>query len=126
MGKISKIVVIDDDPDLLAVLEVFFSSKDIEIVKIETGTEGIAFLMEEKSLEGVDLIILDRLLPDFEGTEILKQFREKYGDRLPVLILSTLGSEEEVSRGMSYGATEYISKPFNLEDLYEKVEKLAA
>lgn len=116
----NKIIIVDDDEDLLAMLVDAFESEGYEVHGMTRGKEALSYLMEEKNIETAALLILDRLLPDMDGLEILRQFVEKYQKRVPVLILSVLSGERDVLSGLKQGAIDYISKPFNFPIMMEK------
>lgn len=123
MGK-NKVIIVDDDASLLELLVSAFQAKGFEVHGINNGTEALDYLLEEKNIETACLIILDRILPDMEGLEILKKFQEKFSGRVPVLILSLLSSEKDVLAGFKEGAIDYVTKPFNLSILMQKALSL--
>jgi DNA-binding response OmpR family regulator len=115
-----KIAIIDDDEDLLKLLVAGFQGKGFDVKAMATGKEGMAFLSNEKNLEELALIILDRMLPDMDGIEILKEFQSRFPRKVPVLILSVLTAEKDVLKGLKGGAVDYVGKPFSLPILMEK------
>lgn len=125
-NKPDKIVIVDDDEDLLRLIIASFKAEGFDVVGFATGKQGLAYLMEEKNVESLSLLILDRMLTDMDGMDILKQFKAKYGARVPVLILSVLGAEKDVMEGFKKGAVDYIPKPFSLPILIQKARALAS
>lgn len=121
-----KVVIVDDDEDLLRLLIASFKSKGFEVESFTTGKAAVSFLSNEKNLEGVRLLILDRMLPDMDGIDILRFFRGKYDDKIPVLILSVLSSEKDTLEGLQKGAVDYMAKPFSVSILLQKARKLIA
>ena len=119
-----RVVIVDDDEDLLRLLLASFKSEGFETTGISNGKEALSYLMDEKNVEGLNLLILDRMLPDMDGMEILKQFKDKYQSKVPVLILSVLSADKDVMEGLKKGAVDYISKPFNLKILIQKARSL--
>jgi two-component system response regulator VanR len=119
-----KIAIIDDDEDLLKLLAAAFRAKGFEVKAIATGKEGLNYLKDEANLEGLSLIVLDLLLPDMNGLDILKEFQSKFHNKVPVLILSVLTAEKDVLKGFKGGAVDYVGKPFSLPILIEKALKL--
>lgn len=120
----NKIIIIEDDEDLLKLLTFSFEAKDFDLQTFTTGKEASAFLSDEQNLHNVCLIILDRILPDMDGLEILKELTRRLQDKIPVLILSFLASEKDILSGLKEGATDYISKPFSMSILIEKALSL--
>lgn len=123
--KRPKILIVDDDEDLLKLLVFAFEAEGFNVQGVTRGKEAMAYLSNEKNIHSLSLLILDRLLPDMEGIEILQQFAEKL-KHVPVVILSILSAEKDVIFGLKHGATDYIAKPFNLPILMEKVAALIA
>ena len=116
----NKIIIVDDDEDLLKLLASSFKSKGFEVKTFATGKEGLAYLTADKNLTHAALIILDRMLPDMDGIEILKAFKSKTSVDVPVLILSVLSSEKDVLIGLKKGAVDYVPKPFSLPVFMQK------
>ncbi|MBS3904821.1 MAG: response regulator transcription factor [Simkania sp.] len=119
-SKKNMIVIVDDDEDLLRLLTAAFIAKGFEVKTMTTGKEGLSFFSDEKKWSGAALIILDRMLPDMDGLDILRKFTAKFSHKVPVLILSVLTSEKDVLSGLQKGAVDYIGKPFSLPILMEK------
>ncbi|QLH35030.1 MAG: response regulator [Parachlamydiaceae bacterium] len=70
------------------------------------------------------LLILDRILPDMDGLDILKEFREKSKVQIPILILSALNTDSDILSGLQLGAIDYIGKPFSIYLLVQKALNL--
>jgi DNA-binding response OmpR family regulator len=115
-----KVIIVDDDVDLLKLLLYAFDSEGFETKGIETGKEAIEYLANDENTKSACLLVLDRVLPDMDGLFILKQLPDSLRKRLPVLILSVLSAERDVLSGLRQGAVDYIPKPFNLPILMEK------
>ncbi len=126
MKKNNKIIIVDDDEDLLRILVFYFEGKGFEVHTIATGKEAVKFLLNEKNMKEVCLLVLDRMLPDMEGLDILTRFTEKYHHQVPVLILSVLGSDKDIIEGLKKGAVDYVKKPFNHDVLMQKALSLIA
>ncbi len=114
------IVIVEDDLDLLKMLSFAFKSEGFDVKGLSTGQEGLDYLLDEKNAAGICLILLDRLLPDMDGIEILKEYTEKFHQQTPVMILSVLSGERDVLTGIREGAIEYVTKPFSLPILLQK------
>lgn len=120
-----KVVIVDDDEDLLKMMIYAFQAEGLDVKAIISGKEALEFFEDEKNLKSTHLLILDRLLPDMDGLDILKSLNKKYPGKMPiVLVLSVLGAEKDVIQGLSAGAIEYLTKPFNLDVLMQQARVL--
>lgn len=119
--KKKTIVVVDDDEDIVKLLTYEIHGIGLEVKSFKTGGEALSFLMEENNLKDISLVILDRMLPDMDGLEILREFTKKFPRKIPILILSVLGSEKDVVSGLQTGAVDYITKPFSVFKLMQKL-----
>lgn len=120
----NRVIIVDDDEDLLKLLSSSFQSKGYEVKTFVTGKEGSSYVLSEKNLTHACLIILDRMLPDMDGIDILKNLKEKNSFEVPVLILSVLSSEKDVLSGLKKGAVDYVAKPFSLPVFMQKAMSL--
>jgi len=120
MKKTKKVIIIDDDESLTTLLIPAFNAKGFEAESYNTGQSALDFLLKEGSLETIALIILDRILGDIDGMEVLKKISEKHPKHPPILILSVLSSEKDIIKGLTEGAIEYIAKPFKVPELLSK------
>lgn len=117
----SKILTIEDD-NFLQGLEVGKLKKSgYEVITASTGKEG----MEKINESGVDLILLDLILPDFDGFEILKKIKETEAlKKIPVIVFSNLSEDKDIKRAEALGATDFMIKSnFTLDELVERVKK---
>lgn len=114
------IVVVDDDADLTQLLDHAFGSRGFDVKVLNDGKSAWKYLFDEKGYLETDLLILDRILPDRDGMDILHEWRKIEDKAPPVLVLSVLSSEKEVLSGLKQGALDYIPKPFNLQILVNK------
>lgn len=120
------IVIVEDDTDLLKMLTFAFKAEGFPIKGFANGKEASEYLNNDQNLESTCLVILDRLLPDMDGIEILKEYTKKFNKHIPVIILSALSGERDVLTGLREGAVEYITKPFSLPILIEKAQILVS
>jgi DNA-binding response OmpR family regulator len=114
------LLVVEDDSELSTSLVLYLESEDYEVTLAETGEDG---LEEATRLPGYDLIILDAKLPDRNGFEVLRRARED-GVKTPVLMLTGLGDHEHKMRGFQVGADDYLTKPFETEELLARIDVL--
>ncbi|MFA5087846.1 MAG: response regulator [Candidatus Omnitrophota bacterium] len=116
MGK--KILVVDDEADILRLIEVRLKSKGYEVVTAANGQEGLNKAQQEKP----ELIITDILMPEMDGFLFYKQLKKDPDlAKIPVLVLTARGKMEDTFRVM--GVDDFIVKPFVAEELLEKVKK---
>jgi len=129
MQKQTKILVIDDDPDLQAAVKTVLETKSYEVVAAYDGDEGLKKVVEERP----DLIILDVKMPGKHGFDVCKELKTdpKYHffSQIPVLMLTVYPGEREdmhlsVREGMMTEAEDYIQKPFEPEELLSRVAEL--
>jgi len=123
-----KILVIDDDPDILDALTMILEAEGYEVVTARDGIEGLANLRAEKP----DLIILDLLMPKMDGFAVCKELQDprwsKYRD-IPILILTSVREEAsrrryELETGLQLDVDDYVEKPISPDILLERLEKL--
>ena len=116
------ILIIEDDAFLRDLISKKLSSADFSISEAIDGESAIAKIKEAKP----DLILLDLLLPTMDGFEVLAKLKEdNMTSAIPVIILSNLGQKEEVDKGISMGATDYLIKAqFTPEEIVAKVKEI--
>lgn len=110
-----KILVVDDDPILLQLIETSLKQENYEAVIASNGEEGLRLLGEVKP----HLIILDIMMPTIDGWEICNRVRKI--STVPIIMLTALGSQEDIVRGLRAGADDYLVKPFRREELLARV-----
>jgi DNA-binding response OmpR family regulator len=117
------ILVIDDDPDLLLLLGKMLSRIGAPPTTATSGNEGLDLLKEQP----FTLLILDLMLPDMDGFDILRQLRaDARYDSMPVLILSALADPDHITKGLDLGADGYLTKPYLPNTLTSKVRAILA
>lgn len=109
-----KILIIDDDTELLKMLKKYFEIKKYEIITAENGLEGINKIKLQP-----DIILLDVNMPNFDGIEVCRRIRDKVA--CPVLFLTARVDEQDVVNGLSSGGDDYILKPFRLKELDARI-----
>jgi len=113
----SKILVVEDEPQMLRGLTDNFETEGYDVDGVADGTAGL-----EKILAGTyDLIILDVMLPGMSGFDVLRKARER-GIATPVIMLTAKGQEVDKVVGLELGADDYITKPFSLRELLARVK----
>jgi two-component system KDP operon response regulator KdpE len=109
------ILIIDDEVQIRRLLEITLSANGYKISEAATGKEGLALAASNQPV----LIILDLGLPDTDGINILKKFREWYFK--PIIILSVRSSEDDIIKALDYGANDYLTKPFRTGELLARI-----
>jgi len=116
-GRGETILVVEDDRSLREGLAMNFQLRGHRVLTAADGETGVRLAFDERP----DLIVLDLMLPGFDGFEILSQLREREMD-VPVLILSARGQVSDKVDGFRLGADDYVTKPFQLPELVARVE----
>ena len=111
-----RVLLIEDDPSIVAGLELNLSLEGYEVITAADGESGFRLALDKAP----DLIVLDIMLPGVNGLEVLRRLRQVDAD-VPVLILTARGDEADKVLGLTLGADDYISKPFNLGELRARI-----
>lgn len=114
----TRILVVEDDPDVVMALRILFTRAGYEVVPAADGREGLRRLFADSP----DLMVLDVGLPELDGWQVLERTRDMTD--LPVLLLTARGAETDRVRGLRAGADDYLPKPFGNEELLARVEAL--
>lgn len=113
-----KILVIDDYPDNVFLLQDRLEKEGFEVIKAYDGTMGIEKAVEEKP----DLILLDVMMPDISGFEVCKILSTRDETKLiPVILLTALVDSDNIKLGLQVGAFDYVKKPFNRVELIARI-----
>ncbi|WP_291578219.1 response regulator transcription factor [Clostridium sp. UBA6640] len=110
-----KILIVEDDEDIRNILKLYLEGQSYEILKAENGAEAMKQLVKQP-----DLVILDLMLPDIDGLSICKSIRKKY--YYPIIMITAKNADQDKILGLSYGADDYISKPFNPLEVVARVK----
>ncbi len=114
----TKVVVIEDEPDILELIEYNLRREGFEVVTATSGRVGLTVIGREKP----DLVLLDLLLPGLDGLDVCRRLRAVESTRdLPVIMVTARGEESDVVLGLGVGADDYIHKPFSPRELIARV-----
>jgi DNA-binding response OmpR family regulator len=116
----NRILIIDDDMELCSLIKKCVSQVNIETDMAFNGQTGLLQIMNEN--DSYSLIILDVMLPNMDGFQVLSEIR-KYSN-VPVLMLTAKASEPDKVTGLSLGADDYLTKPFSINELIARVQSL--
>ncbi|MFN3881142.1 MAG: response regulator [Nitrincola lacisaponensis] len=111
----SKILLVDDEPQIIKFLSISLRSQGYELVTATTGKEAIS----QVALSNPDLVILDLGLPDLDGQNVLLAIREF--SQVPILVLSVRNLESDKVQALDSGANDYVVKPFGVQELLARI-----
>ncbi len=116
-----KILVVDDDRELLKMLKIMLAKSSYEVKALPSGHKLI-----EKTLEfRPDLVVLDLMLPDVDGLDLCKQLKTDAATKeIPVIMLTAKSTELDKVVGLEMGAEDYITKPFGVNELLARIKKV--
>ena len=110
------ILVCDDDKEIVKAIEIYLSKEGYNVLKAYNGEECIDILKENK----IHLVLLDIMMPKKDGIETIVEIREK--KTIPVIMLSAKSEDEDKINGLDMGADDYITKPFNPQEIVARVK----
>jgi DNA-binding response OmpR family regulator len=117
------ILVVDDDPVILRLLQVNFEMEGHTVLTAADGAEGLARIREARP----DVVVADIMMPNVDGLELLARIRADDAlAGLPVILLSAKAQSYEVDEGLAAGADDYVTKPFDPLELVERVQAAVA
>lgn len=116
MKGLKTLLIVDDEPRMLDLLSLYLSPRGYYCIKMDTAIDAITYLKSNQ----VDLILLDVMMPEMDGWEACKEIR-KQGDT-PIIMLTARSEKVDVVRGLKIGADDYISKPFDEDELIARIE----
>jgi len=117
-----KILIIDDEPDTLNLLSTTLNVAGYETAKAAGGNLGVSLMSEFKP----DVVILDVMMPEVSGIEVLNTIKKMFTSPPPIIIFSARGRIEDMVDGMEAGAFKYLVKPVSREKLLETVKSALA
>ena len=118
-----KILIVDDEPNIVMSLEYAFKKKEFEVFIARDGTEALEIAGNERP----NIILLDIMMPKMDGYETLKQIRKnKNLDKTKVVFLSAKNKMADVEKGMQLGADSYVTKPFSVKKVITDIEEMIA
>jgi two-component system, chemotaxis family, chemotaxis protein CheY len=111
-----KILIADDSQFMRTILKDIAESADYEVVEAQDGKETLEKLEQEKP----DLLLLDVIMPNMDGMEVLK----KLGGKTKVIVISAVGQEKMINEAKELGASDYIVKPFDASKVLETIKRV--
>jgi len=115
MNAGARILIVDDEPAILRVVERNLGAHDFQVQTAETGAAALALLRESQP----DVLIVDLGLPDMDGADVIRSVRAEAST--PIIVLSVRGGERDKVAALDLGADDYLTKPFGVEELLARV-----
>jgi len=113
-----KVLIIDDDVLLVRLIEHNLSRIEVKVLKAYTGYDGISLVRSQQP----DLVILDIILPDIDGWEVLQRIRQV--SKVPIIMLTVKESEDDIVQALNHGADDYCTKPVGMAELAARVRAI--
>src|SRR5712692_1471735 len=121
MSFVKRILIIEDDRDIVELVRYNLSKEDFQVSAASDGSAGLATVKKSPP----DLLLLDLMLPKLSGLELRKEIRRDPSlNRLPILMLTARGDEADRVVGLEMGADDYVTKPFSPRELVGRVKAL--
>ncbi len=116
-----KILIVDDEPSIIVPLQFLMEQNGFETTVAFSGEEAMEAIVSNPP----DLILLDIMLPIIDGFEVCQRVRERSEwDQVRIVMITAMGSEANIAKGLALGADAYITKPFSNAAVVEKVKEL--
>jgi DNA-binding response OmpR family regulator len=120
-GMSKKILIVDDEPNIVISLEFLMRREGYEVLVARNGEEAMRHMQEKRP----DLVLLDIMMPKINGFEVCRQIRAHPDlSAVRIIMLTAKGRSAEIEKGLGMGADGYITKPFSTRDLVFQVKKL--
>lgn len=110
------IILVDDEPLMLDLLSLYLSPAGYRCMKMTSAANAIAYLESHQA----DLILLDVMMPEMNGWEACQEIRKQWD--IPIIMLTAMSEKHDIVKGLKIGADDYISKPFDEEELLARIE----
>lgn len=114
-----KILVVDDDKEIVELLTIYIHNEGYDVVQAYDGKEAITKIM---TTPDIDLMILDIMMPNMDGMQVVKQLRKE--SQIPIIMLTAKISDMDKIQGLIAGADDYVTKPFNPLEVMARVKSL--
>src|SRR5687768_5878444 len=113
----TRLLVVDDEPDIVELLSASLKYHGYEVASATSGRQA----MEEARRFRPDMILLDVMMPELDGFEVLRKLRGE-GTRVPVLFLTARDATEDKIKGLTLGGDDYVTKPFSLSEILARIQ----
>lgn len=115
-----RIAILEDEPQMAELLKVYLDDNGYDCFIYSTGTE----LLHAINRESFDLLIVDWLLPDIDGVDIVRHIRNQHDWPIPILFCTQMDSEDDIVQGLEAGADDYMTKPVHQKELLARIKAL--
>ena len=113
-----RILLVDDEPDLVETIQCRLEANSFDVITASDGQEGL----EKAAKENPDIILLDTNMPVMNGREMLEQLRKQPDTKdIPVIMCTALCEAQDIAAASVYGIADYVTKPFDCTELVEKI-----
>jgi two-component system KDP operon response regulator KdpE len=112
------VLAVDDEARVLQFIKLELSSQDFRVITAQNGVEALRMVEEQRP----DLVLLDVIMPDMSGLEVMRRLRET--SSVPIILLTARNRDQDKIRGLDMGADDYLAKPFNPEELSARVRAI--
>lgn len=116
----AKIILVEDEINIASFIERGLREFGHEVTVAHDGNAGWALLQDES----YELLILDIIMPGMNGLELCRMYRQRFGFQSPVIMLTALGTTEDIVKGLDVGADDYLVKPFSFQELEARIKAL--
>lgn len=112
-----RILIVDDEPSVVEVVSLYLKREGYEAFTAYNGRDALRLIREQQPT----LVVLDLMLPEVDGLEVIRRLRDDYGEDVPVIVLSARRQETDRIYGLELGADDYVTKPFSPAELVARV-----
>ena len=121
MEEKTRVLLVEDEPNLLRLTSVMLERAGFQVLQAENGARGVEIALQEKP----DIVITDLIMPEKNGFELCKELRkDELLSRVPIIVLTAMGDEYNKVTAFEAGADDYLTKPFNIEELKARIRAL--
>tara|TARA_X000001036_G_scaffold436823_1_gene480759 strand:- start:4685 stop:5371 length:687 start_codon:yes stop_codon:yes gene_type:complete len=119
--KNNKILLVDDEQDILELLEYNLVKQDFGIVKCDNGEDALSVSRDQS----IDLILLDLMLPGISGIDVCRILKnDEITKNIPIIMITAKGEESDIIKGLEVGADDYVTKPFSISVLSARIKSI--
>jgi two-component system, OmpR family, response regulator len=111
-----KVLLVDDEAEFVSALAERLSMRKMQVRTASNGMDALKLIESDPP----QIVVLDLMMPGMNGIEVLEQIKARYSN-IPVILLTGMGAAQEAAKGMSKGAFDYLAKPFDIDQLIERM-----
>lgn len=115
-----KILVVDDDKEIVELLSIYIAKEGYEVIKAYDGKEALTKIITNHNQ--IDLMVLDIMMPEMDGMEVVKEVRKEF--QIPIIMLTAKTTDMDKIEGLVAGADDYVTKPFNPLEVMARIKSL--